>query len=258
MAPPIKPPMTATATRSFAVKKGITRVGFKLAIYGQEGIGKSTLASMCPDAEFADIEDSMQDLDVARVQGISCWSDLRAWVQSLGAGKVGGIDSITRAEDWAAEHIIKTKVANDGTRAKDSLEDFKYKAGLQYLVDEFKKLLSDIDAARQRGASFIFVAHSRINRVKNPDGSDFLRTEPRLLDDPKGSNMLTFVQFCDHVAFIGLDINVERAKASGKGSRTIYMDTSPTRISKCRGISDEQIPFTIPDGGRIFWDLFNK
>lgn len=241
--------------RTFTVKTGTTRKGWKVGIYGQEGIGKSSLAALCPNAVFADIEGGMDDLSIPKVQGITDWTNLRAWVQSL-TGGVAGIDSMTRAEDWAAQYVIANKKGNDNTSAVDSLEDFKYKAGLQYVVDEFKKLLADIDHARICGVSFIMISHLRVKAYKNPDGTDFIRHEPRLIDDPKVSNMLSWVQFLDHLAFIDLDKNVVRGKATGSGSRTIYLDTAPTRLCKARGIPNDPIPF-IPND-LTFWNLLGQ
>lgn len=252
-------PPTKTAS-PFSITKGIARKAFKIGIYGPEGIGKSSLAALCPGADFADIETSMEDLDVPKVNGVTDWSTLRQWIQSLDSG-VHGIDSITRAEDWAAAHVIANKKSNDGIKASDSLEDFKYKAGLTFVVDEFRRLLADIDAAKLRGASFIMVAHARVNRFKNPDGSDFVRYEPRLVDDPKASNMLQWVQFLDHLAFVNLDTTVTKGKVKGGGSRTIFLDTDPTRLSKARGIPNDQIVFNNPKdfpGETPLWDLIIK
>jgi hypothetical protein len=251
--PPMPPPPAAPKPNpKFGIVTGVTRDGWKVGIYGPEGIGKSSLAALCPKAIFADIEHSMDDLDTTKVTGVEKWEDLRSWVQSL-SGCIAGIDSITRAEDWAAQYVINNKKGNDGIKASDSLEDFKYKAGLQFVNDEFKKLLSDIDAARRRNVSFIMVAHSRVNRFKNPDGSDFVRYEPRLVDDPKVSNMLQWVQFVDHLAFIDLDKNVTKGKVTGSGSRTIYLDTSPSRVCKARGIPNDPLPY--PPGDDAFWKL---
>jgi ABC-type cobalamin transport system ATPase subunit len=260
--PPQKPPKAPIeapkTTPKFGIKKGVTRNGWKIGIYGPEGIGKSSLAALCPGAIFADIESSMDDLDVQKVEGISKWEDLRAWVQQL-ENCIAGIDSMTRAEDWAAQYIIANKKANDGMKASDSIEDFKYKAGLQFVVDEFRRFLADIDNARRRNVSFIMVAHNRITKTKNPDGSDFVRHEPRLIDDPKASNMLQWVQFLDHLVMIDLDKNVEKGKASGCGSRTIYLDTAPSRICKARGIPNDPIVFpnpkTNPEGACQLWKL---
>lgn len=248
--PPKKQPVS-----KFTITRGITRKAFKIGIYGPEGIGKSSLAALCPGADFADIESSMEDLNCAKVNGVTDWAALRQWVQSLSSG-IHGIDSITRAEDWAAQHVIKNKKSNEGMAASDSLEDFKYKSGLTFVVDEFRKLLSDIDAAKSRGASFIMIAHCRINRFKNPDGSDYVRFEPRLVDDAKASNMLQWVQFLDHLAFINLDTAITKGKATGSGTRTIYLDTSPSRLSKARGIPNEPIDFEV--GSTALWDLILK
>lgn len=244
------PPKPIKQTPQFKTISGVTRKGFKLGIYGPEGIGKSGLEVSCPGIVIADIESSTEDYDCVRASGIDNWPMLRLWIQSLQSG-IAGIDSITRAEDWAAQHVIKNKIGNDGTKASDSLEDFKYNAGLQFVTDEFRKLLGDIEAARKRGVSFVMVAHSRVNRFKNPDGNDFVRYEPRLIDSPKGSNMLQWVQFLDHLAFIDLDKSVERSKVTGKGSRTIYLNTAANRISKCRGIDDSAIDY--PQGDTTIW-----
>ena len=251
-AAPPKP--VASAPRKFAISKAATRKAFKLGIYGPEGIGKSSLMALCPQlSSVADIEGSQMDFDTPKVQGIESWSDLRAWVQSVGEG-IHGIDSITRAEDWAAQHVIESKKSNEGLKATDSLEDFKYGAGVTFVCDEFRKLLGDIDATVKRGASFVLVSHARINRFKNPDGSDYIRYEPRLIDTPKGSNMLQFVQFLDHLAFIDLDKVISKdRKVTGSGTRTIYLDTSPSRLSKCRGIPADPIPFD--QGSTALWDI---
>ena len=186
----------------------------------------------------------MDDLDCIKVQGITSWLDLLDWVESLGKGDIGGIDSITKAEDWATAHVIKFKKSNEGIKATDSLEDFKYKAGLRFVNDEFKKLLSKIDSASRRGASFIMVAHNRINNVVDPDGKNYVRSEPNLVDTKEVSNMRQWVQFLDHCAFIDLDKSVERNKVQTSGPRTIYLDiTSASHVSKCRGIDNSDIDY---------------
>lgn len=253
------PKTTATPPSKFSVSKGITRKAWKTGIYGPEGIGKSSLAALCPGVVFADLEHSTADMDVARVDGIlvpdaaQSWANLRAWVQQLSAG-IYAIDSMTRAEDLCVAWVIKNKKSNEGAQASDSIEDFKYKAGLTFVTEEFRRLLGDIDNAYLRGASFIMVAHNRISRIKNPDGSDFIRHEPRLIDDPKASNMLQWVQFADHLLFIDLDKSVGKGgKVVGSGSRTIYLDTAPNRLSKTRSLPMDPMPFD--RGSTELWGL---
>lgn len=256
MPPRSAPSKSATPPASkFAITSGIIRTAVKIGIYGPEGIGKSKLASLCPGIVFADLEHSTADLDVKRVDGIfvaddpaASWANLRAWVQSLKGG-IYAIDSMTRAEDWCAAWVIKNKKSNNGEAASDSIEDFKYKAGLQFVVDEFRRLIGDIDNAFLRGVSFVLIAHNRVNRIKNPDGSDFIRHEPRLLDDPKGSNMLQFVQFLDHLLFLNLTFNTDKGKVKGDGVRQIFLDTHPSRLSKTRSLPLDPMFFLTGENG---------
>lgn len=247
----------AGGRKVFGRSKGITRAAWKAGIFGPEGTGKSTLASLCPGVVFLDLEHGTQDLNVERVTGVETWFDLRAFVGTVTPEEfpVVCIDSMTRAEDWCAQYVIETKVSGDGIKAKDSIEDFKYKAGLTFVTDEFRRLLADIDAAFLRGVSFIMVAHNRIGRVRNPDGSDFIRNEPRLINEEKGSNMLPWVQFLDHCAFIDYDVAVTKGKATGSGSRTIYTTATPNRIAKSRSLPDEAIVYG--KGDAKFWDLIS-
>src|SRR5574343_1034441 len=113
--PKSSPPRTAPQ-KHFTVTSGVKRRAWKLGIYGPEGIGKSTLAASCPGVVVADLEASTLDMDISRVDGISTWTDLRAWVQSRSTG-IACIDSMTRAEDWCGQHVIATKKSNDGQTA---------------------------------------------------------------------------------------------------------------------------------------------
>lgn len=231
--------------KKFDITKGAKRQAWKIGIYGEPGVGKSTLASLCPNAIFADIEGSMLDMDVSRVEGLNCWEDLREWVQQQESG-ICGIDSMSKAEDWCADYIIRTKT-KDGEHATTSIEDFKYKAGAKFVSDEFRLLLSDIEKAFMRGVSWIMIAHDKIDWYRNPDDKDFRMHNPDLLENKDVSIRADWIRFCDHIAYIGKDVAVQQGKAKGGNSRTIYMDGSANRVSKQRGLDIDVLPWSIDD-----------
>lgn len=251
-------PSRPTPSR-FSVTAGGQHNAFRLGIYGPEGIGKTSLARLCPGIVFANVENAVEYADTQYVRGINVpddpaasWINLRSWIQSLSNG-VYCIDSVTRAEDWCTAHVIKNKKSNEGKNASDSIEDFKYKAGALFVVEEFRRFISDIDNAYLRGASFVMIAHNRVAKIKNPDGSDFIRNEPRLFENDKLSNILQWVQFLDELLFIDLDKSVDKGKATGYGSRQIYLDTSPTRFTKARTLPKQPISFE--EGHTEIWKL---
>ena len=266
-AAPPKPVASAPAiNRTFNVSTSRTVKAFKVGIHGEEGTGKSSLlANLCLLNKLdgvADIEGShaFPFFDASGnpfhtpciEPAIEVWDELRAWVQSLKKG-IYGLDSITRAQDFAGTKVVETKQDSEGVRAKDSIADFRFKAGLTFICDEFRKLLGDMDAAARRGVSLVIVAHTRVQFFQNPDDGNYARYEPRLLDDKNGSNMLQFVQFLDCLAFIDLDKSIAKGKAAGSGTRTIYLEKTPARMCKCRGIPADPIPFD--QGSTALWDI---
>jgi energy-coupling factor transporter ATP-binding protein EcfA2 len=244
----------ATASQ-FSRSKGVIKVAEKIGIYGPEGAGKSTLEATMPAIVIADIERSTSYLDVERVDGVTDWKSLRSWVQSVKFPEYTaiGIESMTRAEEWCAEYVIKTKPSNEGAKATDSLEDYKYQAGTTFLCDEFRRFLGDLEQVCNRGINVVMVAHGRITKTKNVDGSDFTRLEPRLVNDERrGSNLLSWVQFLDHLFAVDFDVISDKGKASGGSTRTIYCNSSARRMAKNRGLKADQIPYilgktTLPD-----------
>ena len=59
-------------------------VAKRIVFYGAEGIGKSTLASQCPDPLFIDTEGSTNHMDVTRFDAPSSWHEWEC-VQSDGS-----------------------------------------------------------------------------------------------------------------------------------------------------------------------------
>lgn len=248
---------TQQEKKEFGVTRGPMRRAWKVGIYGEPGVGKSTLASLCQNAVFADIEGSMLDLDVARVSGIERWEDLRAWVRHCAENLVGGIfgiDSMSMAEDWCADYIIRTKTDSSGSRATTSIEDFKYKTGTRFVADEFRLLLADIEASFKRGSSWIMVAHNRVSVFNNPDDKNYIIHAPDLLEAKDVSSRAEWVRFCDHVAYIGKDTMVDRGKAIGGATRTIYMDSASSRVCKQRGLDVDILPWQSKEDDS-FWQL---
>jgi hypothetical protein len=253
----------AAGPKFFGRNRGVIRSAFKIGIYGPEGIGKSTLAAGFPGVVFADLEQSTRDLDVERVEGIERWEDLRAWVQSVTPNdyKAICIDSMTRAEDWAADWVIRNKQSNDGTKATDSLEDFKYKAGATFVCDAMGLLLNDLERAFLSGVNIIMIAHNRAGKLRNSEGSDYWRNEPRLIhvENAQGvvaSHLNRWAVFLDELYFIDYDVQAAKGKATGSGSRTLYVQGLPTRMAKTRVLPPAPIEYT--KGAAEVWSKLLK
>ena len=233
--------------------------GHRIVLYGPGGIGKTTLAATAPGpVAFFDLDESLPrlrssfeqsdlKLDLRVIAGVRSWQDMRDTLHAPGWDEIKTIviDSATRAEELAAEHVVRTIPHNKSNRKVERIEDYDYGKGYQYLYETFLTLLGDLDQHTRAGRNAILVCHDCTNTVPNPTGPDWLRYEPRLYcsSSGKAAIRLRVREWADHVLFLGYDIDVHDGKGKSKGSRTIYPWELPHCMAKSRTMADT-LPLT--------------
>jgi hypothetical protein len=234
--------------------------GHRIGLYGQGGIGKTTLAAEMPGpVAFFDLDESLGQLkpdgDIRLVDGISTWADLRATLQADGWDGIKSIviDTATKAEELAIAHTLAT-VRHEKGQAVSSIEDYGFGKGYQHVYETFIGLLGDLDRHARAGRNVCLVCHDCTCNVPNPSGEDFLRFEPRLQspNSGKASIRLRVREWLDHLFFLDLDRSVSKdGKARGSGSRTLY----PSEMGWCSAKSRTvQQPMPLVSGYEV-WQL---
>ena len=146
--------------------RGRKSVALKVVVYGPEGIGKSTFASMFPRPVFIDTEGSTFHMDVTRTPTPRSWTELNLQVdhfiqnpQELGTLV---IDTADWAEKLCTEQLCSVK--NMG-----GIEDFGYGKGYIYQAEDFGKFLNLLDKLRERGVHVVLNCHATMRKFEQPD-----------------------------------------------------------------------------------------
>jgi hypothetical protein len=239
------------------VIRGKMRKPVRVVIYGVEGIGKTTLASLFPNPIFLDTEGSTFQMDVARAPNPEDEEDpqLRKWTHIEGAlldlardsqgFQTVVIDSADWAEQLATNHILGNK---------KSIEDFGFGKGYVMLSEQIGKMLGRCDDLIRRDLNVVFVAHSKVVRVSPPDQTDgFDRYELRLHKAvaPKfkeWADVLLFANYRTHI----IEGEDGRMKAKGGKDRILFTQRTAAFDAKNRFGLAPEIPMTIEALAPIF------
>ncbi len=232
---------------SIKISRGIQARPKRLLIYGQAGVGKTTLISKLPGVLFADTEDGTSHLNVDRVP-VRSLADLRAIVAALLKSelteyKVLAIDTADRLWDLCAADICK---ANNW----ESIEQPSYGKGMKMATEKFLSIISALDRLVEAGISVILVCHCKIERMSPPDLPEYTMYQPKVSAPGKQAEESKdkLVQWADTLGFARFDtaIDAKTGKAVGEPRRMLELVHTAYWEAKHRGSLPAQLDLNDP------------
>lgn len=240
------------------LERGRKSAALKVVVYGPEGIGKSTFASMFPRPVFIDTEGSTSHMDVTRTPTPLSWTELTRQVdyfiqnpQELGTLVV---DTADWAEKLCTEQLCSVK--NVG-----SIEDFGFGKGYVYQAEDFGKFLNLLDKLRERGVHVVLNCHATMRKFEQPDEMGaYDRWELKLAKKvgplvKEWADMILFANYKTTVVNVdGQGATKGKNKVTG-GRRVMYASHHPCWDAKNRfGLPDE-MPFDYAQISHLITDL---
>ncbi len=202
------------------ISSGIIKSAQKIVIYGPEGIGKSTMASMFPEPIFSDTEGSTKRLDVKRFDRPTSEEMLIQQIEYVKAHPDICKTYVIDTADWAEKLCSRAVCAK---YKKSGIEEFGYGKGYTYLAEDFGKILNLLEDVVSAGINVVITAHAIMRKFEQPDEAGaYDRWELKL--DKRTGPMLK--EWADAVLFVNYKTFVEKTgdkkyKASG-GKRIMY------------------------------------
>ena len=204
----------------------------RIIIYGPEKIGKSTFASCAPDTVFIRTEDGLDQIDCAKLPLCKSYGQFIEQIGMLAQDdhqfKTLAIDSA----DWL-QKLVYADVCLQGK--KSSIEDFGYGKGPVFALKNWKEVLDGLDYLRsERGMRHILIAHSKIEKFSDPDGSTYDRYSLALHKD--ATAMLC--EWSDAILFANRKTRIEKEEVGFNKVRAVGKPIGADggdRILRCIG-----------------------
>lgn len=237
------------------ITSGKMQKPLKCVVYGPEGIGKSTFASLAPNPLFCDVEDSSAHMDVRRLPRATSYQMILDEIAYVKANPALCDTFVLDTADWA-ERICRDNVC--AKNGKTGIEDFGYGKGYSYVFEDFGRLLNALDDLLLCGINIIVNAHAVMRKFEQPDEMGaYDRWELKLNNSPKCSvaNMLKewadLVLFANYETIVVKNSETKKNKAQG-GQRVMYTTHHPCWDAKNRFGLPDKLPFDFRQVSGLF------
>jgi hypothetical protein len=194
----------------------------RTCIYGQEGVGKTTLAAQFPKPLFIDTEDGSGHLDVARTPRPTSWAMLLAQIAEIARDSHGFQTLVIDTADWA-ERLCQNEVC--AAKGKTGIEDFGYGKGYVYVAEAYSKLLDALTGLRDAGMHVVLVAHGVTRKFELPEEEgSFDRYEMKLSRHVSAlvREWADVILFCRYRTIVVVD---ENGKGKAQGAKRVIQTT---------------------------------
>lgn len=237
----------------FEEENGIrTGDGIKVVIYGQEGVGKSTLAAQFPGAVFLDCEGSTGRMDVRRLPRPTSWQmlcDEVAYVLQVHAEK-GYRSLIVDTFDWAERLAIDDICA---VHKVNGIEGLNYGKGWEYEKEMVGRFLDSTERLIAAGINVVFLCHAITRKTTAPEVmEEYDHWELKLGSKTTNKIAPLLKEWSDMTLFLAFRTNVIAADDKGKKHKA----TSTERVMYTTKSAwwDAKNRFGLPDRLPLAWE----
>ena len=215
----------------------------RVLLYGTQGIGKSSWASMAPKPIFIPTEDGLADIDAAKFPLIREYEQMILALSDLYTEKHDFKTVVIDSIDWL-EQIIWRRLCDQ--HDESSIEGvtkgskFAFGRGYTLALTFWRGIVEGLDALRNdKGMQVILISHAKIEQYRSPDTETYDRYMPRV----HKSVSALLCEWADEVLFAAWDVlvktikegfNQERKQGVGTGERILHTVERPSAQAKNR------------------------
>lgn len=229
-----------------------TGVGLKAVIYGQEGVGKSTLATYFPGAVFIDCEGSTSRMNVRRLPRPTSWNmltqEMDFVLESAKSKDYGTV--IIDTFDWAERLALDELCAEHSVTG---IEGIGYGKGWEFEKEKIGRFLDRTDKLISAGINVVLLCHAVSRKTTLPEETEeFDHWELKLGNKTTNKIAPLLKEWSDMTLFLAFRTNIIAVDDKGKKHKA----TSCERVIYTTKTAwwDAKNRFGLPDRMPLEWD----
>ena len=221
----------------------------RILIYGNPGIGKSTLAAQFPDPLFLLTEETgLSGIDSLPMS--NSFGEFWGYVDQLLSTpdlpyKTIVIDSVSRLDALVVENVLKSEVATSSKKALSLTSACGgYGAGFDRAATIHRGLKSYLNQFQERGIAVVFVSHTAVKNHKSPDSDDY---DIFTIVANHDKTRAVYIDDCDAVLFCKMksvvsETDTGRHIVKSLEQRVVMTGVNPVNVSKNRYNMPSELP----------------
>jgi len=270
-----KPKSLVGTKKTYTTKQWDTaKQGERIIVYGDSGMGKTTLEAMLPNPKFANFNGGSDKIRhpvtgerLVYIPGLETFDDVRDVCYQPNLFIPGDsfvLDTATEFEGGFALPWMLKNIPHEKGKLIKRIEDYGYGKGYRHLYDTMRLPLLPFDVLIERGVNVVVSCQMQQVETSNSSGADFLCDVPKLQKAHGKSTPSVWGlwnEWADHIFKIDYDdVNVTDGKSFGTADRVIRVHGSPSFKAKSRSIPHvfPVISFSKPNDDSIWKFLFDE
>lgn len=220
---------------------------YRVLAYGAEGVGKSTFAAGAPAPVFLGVDNRTGHLDVMRLRPTS-FDEIVDCLEAIARDRRDRETVVLDPVNWM-EPMVFHKVTGGGVHIDKW--DGGYGRGQSAAIDQWRIILSHLEALWLGGMNVILLAHSAVKTFNDPEGPPYDRHEIAM--NARSAGLLR--AWVDYVLFMRYEAYA--SKLDGKAAKLRGISTGVRVIHTAwTAAYDAKRSYPIPDELPLAWSSF--
>jgi GTPase SAR1 family protein len=257
----------------FQLITGVEDKPKKVIIYGDGGIGKSSIGEQFPNPIFIQTENAGGTIAAPRLPVCKTYGDFLECMKLVGTGKFGEfdtivIDSVTFLERLMFNHVCHVEqMSNVGDTKTLNGSKLQMGHGFVETMKLWDKLTNYFDHFIDKGMNVVLLGHVTQRTVKNSLDDEYDSATFNLGKWGRMYNPTEFLYNWSDFTFYVTEkittinketgINDTRTIAIGSGKRVIYTTNNPAYLAKRRAKMPPELPFEEGKGYAVIEQYLN-